>query len=184
MQLKNTYSAREVAAMTGLSARQLQWWDARRVFAPAIASRPTAAGGFTERRYTPVDLLELMVLAELRRQGMSMGRIRLLLETLRERFGVRLFDAVGGAGPLTLADRRPRHLRAHRRWRVLQPAERPCPAAARPRRRAPVQGAHRESARPPSQETGWNRKGRTHAAPARAASRSGRSCRGRRPGGR
>ncbi len=102
MQLKTTYSAREVAAITGLSARQLQWWDARRVFAPAIASKPTAAGGFTERRYTPVDLLELMVLAELRRQGMSMGRIRLLLETLRERFGVRLFDAVGGAGPLTL----------------------------------------------------------------------------------
>lgn len=102
MQLKNTYSAREVAAMTGLSARQLQWWDTRRVFAPAVAPRRTAAGGFTERRYTPVDLLELMVLADLRRQGMSMGRIRLLLETLRDRFGVRLFDAVGGAGPLAL----------------------------------------------------------------------------------
>ena len=102
MQLKNTYSAREVAAMTGLSARQLQWWDARRVFASAVASRRTAAGGFTERRYTPVDLLELMVLADLRRQGMSIARIRLLLETLRDRFGVRLFDAVGGAGPLTL----------------------------------------------------------------------------------
>ena len=102
MQLKNTYSAREVAAMTGLSARQLQWWDTHRVFASAIASRPTAAGGFTERRYTPVDLLELMVLADLRRQGMSIGRIRLLLETLRDRFGVRLFDAVGGAGALTL----------------------------------------------------------------------------------
>lgn len=102
MQLKNTYSAREVAAMTGLSARQLQWWDAHRVFASAVASRRTAAGGFTERRYTPVDLLELMVLADLRRQGMSIGRIRLLLDTLRDRFGIRLFDAVGGAGPLTL----------------------------------------------------------------------------------
>lgn len=102
MQLKNTYSAREVAAMTGLTARQLQWWDARRVFAPAVASKRTAAGGFTERRYTPVDLLELLVLADLRRQGMSTGRIRLLLDTLRERFGIRLFDAVGGAGPLTL----------------------------------------------------------------------------------
>lgn len=102
MELKNTYSAREVAAITGLSARQLQWWDARRLFAPAIAPRRTAAGGFTERRYTPVDLLELMVLADLRRQGMSVGRIRVLLETLRDRFGVRLFDAVGGAGSLTL----------------------------------------------------------------------------------
>jgi DNA-binding transcriptional MerR regulator len=102
MQLKNTYSAREVASLTGLTARQLQWWDARRLFASAVASKRTAAGGFTERRYTPVDLLELMVLADLRRQGLSVGRIRLLLETLRNRFGVRLFDAIGGAGSLTL----------------------------------------------------------------------------------
>ena len=102
MQLKNTYSAREVAAMTGLTARQLQWWDARRLFASAIASKRTEAGGFTERRYTPVDVLELMVLADLRRQGLSVSRIRQLLETLRERFGIRLYEAIGGAGPLTL----------------------------------------------------------------------------------
>ncbi len=102
MQLKNTYSAREVAALTGLTARQLQWWDARRLFTSAVASKRTAAGGFTERRYTPVDLLELMVLADLRRHGLSVARIRQLLDTLRARFGIRLFDAIGGAGPLTL----------------------------------------------------------------------------------
>ena len=102
MQLKNTYSAREVAALTGLSARQLQWWDARRLFAPAVAPKRTAAGGFTERRYTPVDLLELIVLADLRRQGLSVARIRLLLETLRDKFGIRLFEAIGGAGAITL----------------------------------------------------------------------------------
>jgi len=102
MQLKNTYSAREVAALTGLSARQLQWWDSCRLFMSAVASKRTAAGGFTERRYTPVDLLELMVLADLRRHGLSVARIRQLLETLRARFGVRLFDAIGGAGSLTL----------------------------------------------------------------------------------
>jgi DNA-binding transcriptional MerR regulator len=102
MQLKNSYSSREVAALTGLSARQLQWWDERRLFLSAVAPRPTAAGGFTERRYTPVDLLELMVLADLRRQGMTVARIRILLDTLRSRFGVRLFDAIGGAGALTL----------------------------------------------------------------------------------
>ena len=102
MQLKNTYSSREVAALTGLSARQLQWWDDRRLFQSAVAPKPTAAGGFTERRYTPVDLLELMVLADLRRQGLTVSRIRQLLETLRTQFGVRLFDAIGGAGPLTL----------------------------------------------------------------------------------
>jgi DNA-binding transcriptional MerR regulator len=102
LQLKNTYSAREVAALTGLSARQLQWWDACRLFTPAVASRRTAAGGFTERRYTPVDLLELMVLADLRRQGLSVARIRLLLDTLREKFGIRLFEAIGGTGSITL----------------------------------------------------------------------------------
>jgi DNA-binding transcriptional MerR regulator len=102
MELKNTYSAREVAGLTGLTARQLQWWDDCRLFSSAIAPKRTAAGGFTERRYTPVDLLELMVLADLRRHGLSVGRIRLLLETLRDRFGIRLFDAIGGAGPMTL----------------------------------------------------------------------------------
>lgn len=102
MQLKNTYGAREVAALTGLSARQLQWWDSCRLFASAVASKRTAAGGFTERRYTPVDLLELMVLADLRRQGLSVGRIRLLLDTLRHKFGIRLFEAIGGAGAITL----------------------------------------------------------------------------------
>jgi hypothetical protein len=42
------------------------------------------------------------VLADLRREGMSVPRIRRLLDTLRDRFGVRLFEAIGGAGPLTL----------------------------------------------------------------------------------
>ena len=102
VQLKNTYSAREVASLTGLTARQLQWWDEKRLFQSAVAPRPTAAGGFTERRYTPVDLLELMVLADLRRQGLTVPRIRYLLDTLRSRFGARLFDAIGGAGALTL----------------------------------------------------------------------------------
>jgi DNA-binding transcriptional MerR regulator len=102
VQLKNTYSAREVASLTGLSARQLQWWDSRRLFMSAVASKRTEAGGYTERRYTPVDLLELMVLADLRRQGFSVARIRQLLDTLRTRFGIRLFDAIGGAGVITL----------------------------------------------------------------------------------
>ena len=102
MELKNTYSSREVAAMTGLTARQLQWWDAKRLFASHIAAHKTDRGGYTERRYTPVDLLELLVLAELLRQGVSVGQLRRLLDTLREQFGVRLFETIGGGGPLTL----------------------------------------------------------------------------------
>ena len=101
-ELKNTYSSREVAAMTGLTARQLQWWDARRLFASHIAPRRTARGGYTERRYSPVDLLELLVLADLRRQGRSVAQLRRLLTTLRDQFRVRLFETIGGGGPLTL----------------------------------------------------------------------------------
>jgi hypothetical protein len=102
MKLKKLYSSREVAAMTGLTARQLQWWDARRVFAPAVGTHRTEAGGFTERRYSPLDVIELQVLADLRRRGCSIPRLRRLLVTLRETFGVRLYEAIGGDGPLTL----------------------------------------------------------------------------------
>jgi DNA-binding transcriptional MerR regulator len=101
-ELKNSYTSREVAAMTGLTARQLQWWDDKRLFASHIAPRKTARGGYTERRYSPVDLLELLVLAELRRQGVSAAQLRRLLETLRTQFRVRLFETIGGGGPLTL----------------------------------------------------------------------------------
>jgi len=100
--LKKNYSSREVASLTGLSARQLQWWDARRLIRPSVAPHRTEAGGFTERRYSPVDLFELAVLAELRRNGLSLAKMRLLIDTLRKRFGVRLFDAIGGGGAITL----------------------------------------------------------------------------------
>ena len=102
LDLKKNYSSREVAAITGLSARQLQWWDVRKLIKPSVSSHRTDAGGFTERRYSPVDLFELAVLADLRRNGLSVGKIRQLLDTLRRRFGVRLFDAIGGGNAITL----------------------------------------------------------------------------------
>ena len=102
MRLKKLYSTREVAELTGLSARQLQWWHARRVFVPSVPSHKTERGGFTERRYTPVELLELMVLADLRRRGFSLADIRHLLDVLRTRFKVRLYEAIEGGGPITL----------------------------------------------------------------------------------
>jgi len=100
--LKKSYSAREVTALTGLTARQLQWWDAKQLLSASVASKPTAAGGFTERRYSPVDLYELSALAELRRCGFTAQRIRKILTALRQHFGIRLFDALGDDGPVTL----------------------------------------------------------------------------------
>ena len=102
MKLKKLYSSREVAQLTGLTARQLQWWAQRNLFLPSVPSQKTDAGGFTERRYTPIELLELMVLADLRRKGFTVARIRKLLEVLHTRFHTRLYDAIEGGGPVTL----------------------------------------------------------------------------------
>src|SRR6267142_1158232 len=113
MRLKKTYGSREVAALTGLSAKQLQLWDAGGLLSPTVPSHKTAAGGYTERRYTPIELFELLVLADVRRR-------------------------VGAA-----ADRRAGSVRAHCRWTVLQPAQNAYAAAARHRRRGAVEGVAR-----------------------------------------
>lgn len=102
MRLKRTYSSREVASMTGLTARQLQLWDAGGLLSPAIPSHPTAAGGFTERRYTPIELFELLVLADLRQRGFSSPQLHAVVNALDEHFGVSLFEATGGGGRVQL----------------------------------------------------------------------------------
>jgi DNA-binding transcriptional MerR regulator len=102
MRLKRTYSSREVAALTGLTARQLQLWDAGGLLSPAIASHKTAAGGYTERRYTPIELFELLVLADLRQRGFTVQQLHTILRILADQFGTRLFDATGGGGSVAL----------------------------------------------------------------------------------
>jgi DNA-binding transcriptional MerR regulator len=98
MRLKRLYSSREVAAITGLTARQLQVWDADGLLPP----RRTAAGGYTERRYTPIDLFELLVLADLRRRGFSVHQLHSILRVLKEKFGARLFEATSDGGSVRL----------------------------------------------------------------------------------
>ena len=102
MRLKKTYSSREVAVLTGLTARQLQLWDAGGLLSPTIPSHKTDAGGYTERRYTPIELFELLVLADLRRRGFTVHQLRQIIEILSERFGARLFEATGGGGDVQL----------------------------------------------------------------------------------
>jgi DNA-binding transcriptional MerR regulator len=102
VRLKQTYSSREVAAQTGLTARQLQVWDASGLMTPTIRPHRTAAGGYTERRYTPIEVFELLVLADLRRRGFSVQQLHTIVRLLKENFGQRLFDATGGGGSVQL----------------------------------------------------------------------------------
>jgi len=88
--------------MTGLTARQLQLWDAGSLLSPSIPPHRTEAGGYTERRYTPIELFELLVLADLRRRGFTVHQLHRILEALRQQFGQRLFDATGGGGSVQL----------------------------------------------------------------------------------
>ena len=106
MKLKKLYSSREVAQLTGLTTRQLQWWEqAQTCFTPSRAeSHKTEAGGFTERRYTPIELLELMVLADLRRKGFTVAEAFASCCKCPEVAGSRraLYDAIEGGGSVTL----------------------------------------------------------------------------------
>ena len=102
MRLKKMYSSREVAALTGLTARRLQLWDAGGLLSPSIPSHRTDAGGYTERRYTPIELFELLVLADLRRRGFTIQQLHQILRVLQEQFGERLFEATGGGGAVQL----------------------------------------------------------------------------------
>jgi DNA-binding transcriptional MerR regulator len=102
VRLKASYSAREVSAFTGLSARQLQWWHTHAVFPPAVAPRRTAAGGYTERRYSPLDTLDLLVLAELRRRKFSVEAIRRIIEVLRTCFAARPHETLEPSGRMAL----------------------------------------------------------------------------------
>ena len=144
MRLKSTYSSREVAALTGLTARQLQLWDAGGLISPAIPSHRTSAGGYTERRYTPIELFELLVLADLRRRGFSVNQLHLIVETLEKQFGIRLFDATGGGTKVQLlTDGQELYARTDD-GRPLQPAENTLATAASRGKRAVVEGAQGE----------------------------------------
>lgn len=67
---------------------------------PAVPPHRTAAGGYTERRYTPIELYELLALADLRDQGFSIPQLQTVVDTLRDHFGTRLFEATGGGGAI------------------------------------------------------------------------------------
>ncbi len=78
------YASKEVAAIAGISLRQLQWWDERHVVSPRHVGH--------KRIYSPQDVLEITVIAELRRKGFSLQKIRRVLRYLQREMGRRLSD--------------------------------------------------------------------------------------------
>jgi uncharacterized protein (DUF433 family) len=67
------FSRPKVIHLTGLSARQLQYWDEQRFLQPSVSR---GAGRGRRRLYDFRDLVSLRVAADLRRQGVSLQLIR------------------------------------------------------------------------------------------------------------
>ena len=72
--------------LTGITARQLQWWDERGVVCPEREGR--------NRIYSMADLAEVSVICELRDKGFSLQRIRKIMRFLQREFGRRLVETV------------------------------------------------------------------------------------------
>ena len=80
------FTSNQVIALTGITARQLQWWDERGLVVPARQGR--------NRLYTSDDLAEIAVLSELRRKGFSLQRVRKIMRFLQKELGRRLVETV------------------------------------------------------------------------------------------
>lgn len=89
-----SFTSSQVSQHTGLTPRQLQWWDEQGIVVPARRGR--------RRIYSAKDVAELRVLADLRRRGFSLQRIRRMIAVLRREFGHRLADLTAHNGELHL----------------------------------------------------------------------------------
>jgi DNA-binding transcriptional MerR regulator len=84
--LESLLTSAEVIARTGISARQLQWWDERGIVVPAREGH--------RRLYSLDDLAEVAVICDLRKRGFSLQRVRKVIHLLQKEFKKRLVETV------------------------------------------------------------------------------------------
>jgi len=89
-----TYSSSEVAKIARVSLRQLQWWDEKDVVSPRHQGH--------RRVYNAAEVLEITVIAELRRKGFSLQKLRRVLRYVQRDMGRRLSDVINGKSDLHL----------------------------------------------------------------------------------
>ncbi len=74
------FTTKQVAAFTGLTIRQLNYFDATGLLSPTVQS---AQGRGTYRLYAFRDVVALRLIAKLRQQGISLQAIRNAVDYLR-----------------------------------------------------------------------------------------------------
>jgi DNA-binding transcriptional MerR regulator len=87
--MKNRFHSHEVVHLTGITARQLQWWDEQGIVVPAREGHC--------RLYSEADLAEVAVICQLRKKGFSLQRVRKVMGLLQRDFGKRLAETVSGS---------------------------------------------------------------------------------------
>jgi DNA-binding transcriptional MerR regulator len=87
--LNERFTSRDIVTLTGITPRQLQWWDERGIVVPARDGH--------RRMYSMEDLAEVAVICELRRRSFSLQRVRKVMRFLQKEFGKRLAETVTGA---------------------------------------------------------------------------------------
>ncbi len=87
--MQRQFTSNDVIALTGISARQLQWWDERRIVAPARKGH--------RRIYSWDELVTVAVICQLRRRGFSLQRVRKVIAFLQREFGTSLAATVRAA---------------------------------------------------------------------------------------
>ena len=85
--MQDRFSSQEIIALTGVTARQLQWWDERGVVKPQREGH--------RRLYSLENLTEMAVICELRRKGFSLQGVRRVMRFLQREFGKGLAEIVG-----------------------------------------------------------------------------------------
>src|SRR3982751_1290224 len=91
---QRTYTSTDVARIAQVSLRQLQWWDERKVVSPRHEGH--------KRVYTPEEVIEITVIAELRRKGFSLQKIRRVLRFLQREMDRRLSEVLQSESDLHL----------------------------------------------------------------------------------
>jgi len=80
--MNRRFHSHEVVQLTGITARQLQWWDEQGIVVPAREGHC--------RVYSEADLAEVAVICQLRKKGFSLQRVRKVMRLLQQNFGKRL----------------------------------------------------------------------------------------------
>ena len=84
--MEQRFTSTQVVRLTGITPRQLQWWDERGIVRPQREGR--------RRLYTFDDVTEIAVICALRRKGFPLQRVRRIMKFLQKELGRRLAEAV------------------------------------------------------------------------------------------